>query len=61
MCKSLYVKKLTLKIYNKIKNYIVWAFIKPYIKMSINQHFHFLFEPVASHYSAYCYELFLTI
>ena len=26
--------------------------------MLVNQHFNFLFEPVTSHCSAYCYELF---
>ena len=28
--------------------------------MLISQHFNFLFEPVTSHCSAYCYELFKT-
>ena len=55
------IDKLTLKLHKKIKKYICWAFIKPYIKIMINQHFNFLFEPVTSHCSAYCYELFQTI
>ena len=29
--------------------------------MLVKQHYNFLFEPVASHGSAYCYDLFQTI
>ena len=53
--------KLTLKPHKKIKKLYILRFSKPYIKMLINQHFNFLFEPVTSHCSACCYDLFQTI
>ena len=58
-----FVKNLYMQVsFITTLNYCMfWAFIKLYIKMMVNQHFNFISEPVTSHCSAYCYQLFQTI
>ena len=58
ICKTQYMQSLHLSFITTLNYCIFWVFIKLYIKMLVNQHFNFLFKPVTSHCSAYCYELF---
>ena len=53
--------KVNLDVIITLNHGIFCGFIKPYIKTLINQHFNFLFKPVTSLCSVYCYELCQTV